>query len=68
MKIVAVTFKRSHQTYEYKTDLPLVVGARYHIVADDIAYSSSVTVQEYRDVPEYKGALKVITEANYCDV
>ena len=67
MKIVAVTFKRSPQTYEYRTNLPLKVGARDHIVADDTAYTSSITIQEYRTSPEYKGYLKEIVQADSCD-
>lgn len=64
MRIIAVSFKNFGRIYEYRTSIPMIVGAEYNIVADGITkYSTPVTVIGYRKTSTYKGPLREITEA-----
>ena len=64
MRIVRVKFNGSGRTYEYKTDLPLIVGATYTITADSrTTYDNPITVMNYGKVQNYEGELRIITDA-----
>lgn len=65
MKVVVVTFNGSGREYEYNTNLDMIVGGEYKIIADNtIDYKSNVRVKGYRDKQVYDGVLREITKAN----
>lgn len=64
MKIVVVKFDKSNREYEFKTNLNLITGGIYDIIADDDThYTSPVEILGYRKQPVFKKELRVITDA-----
>lgn len=65
MKIVAVTFEGTGRVYEFRTNLPLIVGARYKAVADEeTVYTNPIRVVGFHDKPQYLGNLRELTRAD----
>lgn len=65
MRIVSVKFKGSNKSYEYQTELPLITGGEYKIVADGVtSYSTNIVVEGYKKKAVYDGPLRVITNAS----
>lgn len=63
MKVITVTFGSNPKMYEYLTDLDLIIGATYHIIADNITgYSTPVTVHSISNTAHFK-QLRTITHA-----
>ena len=67
MKKVLVCFPNSTREYLYETNLKLIEGAEYKIVADnDFTYSSPVIVlsNDYKGKTSFSGRLREITKAD----
>lgn len=65
MKYVTVCFPNSRKEYVYKTNLNLIVGAVYNIVADgNYTYSSPVRIVKNDSAAPAKIEIREITEAN----
>lgn len=64
MRIVGVKFGGSSRVYEYKTNLGLIVGGTYNIVADgETTYSTPVTVVSYKRTASCTCPIRTITAA-----
>ena len=68
MKVVAVRFNGVGKEYWYFTNLDLIIGGKYNIVADNkTAYNNSVVVVRYVSVNPNTNFLRTITSATLVD-
>lgn len=64
MKVVAVRFNGKGKEYWYFTNLDLIIGGKYNIVADNkTTYNNSVVVVRYVSVNPNTNFLRTITSA-----